>query len=111
MAATRRAFVAAAWSALALVRSEPLPTAASPERRNRKGGVTTNRNLASCESVEVTGGYGYTPGVYDEDGSRNGVEAYLSSDGSSRLFYSDREETDDDNRRRRLLLLPEDLFG
>ena len=73
------------------------------------------RAAASCESVEVTGGYGYTAGVYAEDGSRNGIEAYVSLDGSSQLFYSDREESDGDDRRRwrqRLrLLLPDDLFG
>ena len=72
---------------------------------------------ASCETLAVTGGYSYTAGVYPEDGSRNGVEAYASTDGSSQLFYSDREAGGDDDRRRRRkrqrqrLLLPEDLFG
>lgn len=66
----------------------------------------------------MTGGYSYTAGVYPEDGSRNGVQAYASTDGSSQLFYSNREAGDEDRRWRRKrqrqrqrLLLPEDLFG
>ncbi|CAN0523256.1 unnamed protein product, partial [Ectocarpus sp. 12 AP-2014] len=32
---------------------------------------TESRQLASCETLQVTGGYGYTPGVYFEEGTRN----------------------------------------
>lgn len=66
----------------------------------------------------MNGGYGYTAGVYHEEGSRDGKEAYVSSDRKSQLYYSDREESadDDEERRRRerqrqRRFLPEDLFG
>ena len=45
MAAIRRAFVAATFSVLALGRSEYLSAERTSEPRNRKSGVTKNRNL------------------------------------------------------------------
>lgn len=54
---------------------------------------------ASCDTVQVTGGYGYTPGSYTEEGTRNGEDLYVSEDRSSELFFTERE--DDDDRRTR----------
>lgn len=73
--------------------------------------MRTGGTAASCETVQVTGGYGYTPGRYAEDGTRNGESLYVSADGSSELFFSERE--DDDRRRarkKRRKLLPQDLI-
>lgn len=61
MVAARRAFVVATWLALALGRSESLPVETSSEQRNRKSGVTKNRNLGEgldCETGTLALGVG-----------------------------------------------------
>lgn len=64
---------------------------------------------ASCDTVEITGGYASSEGFYTQEGTRNGESLFVSSDGTSELFYSNR---DDETRRRwRNRRLPEDLFG
>ncbi|CAB1104251.1 unnamed protein product [Ectocarpus sp. CCAP 1310/34] len=75
-------------------------------------------NQIASIRVLVTGGYGYTPGVYFEEGTRNGGSLYISEDRSAELFFSEREDDDDDdsedNRRQRRAtrrrLLPQDML-
>lgn len=61
---------------------------------------------ASCEAVEITGGYDDTEGVYTEEGTRNGAVYFISTDRNSELFFSSR-----DDERRRSRRLTEDVFG
>lgn len=71
------------------------------------GGCTA----ASCETVQVTGGYDLSAGRYTEEGTRNGESLYVSADRSWELFFSEREDDDDRRRKKRrtLELVPEDL--
>ena len=65
---------------------------------------------ATCETLTVTGGYGYMPGTYREEGTRNGESLYVSDDRSSELFFSEIEDDDRRRERARRSLLPRDVI-
>lgn len=65
---------------------------------------------ATCETLAVTGGYGYMAGTYTEEGSRNGASLYVSEDRSSEMFFSERQDVRGRARRERRGLLPRDVI-
>ncbi|CAM9706660.1 unnamed protein product [Scytosiphon promiscuus] len=103
MATGRTALSIATCTALVLGRGHGSTPASGSTSNGRE-----SRRLASCDTVQVTGGYDYTPGNYVEEGSRNGVALYVSEDRSAELFYSERE--DDRRVRKTRRLLPQDLL-
>lgn len=73
-------------------------------------GAVAVATSATCETLVVTGGYGYMAGTYTEEGSRNGESLYVSEDRSSEIFFSEYPDNRRRTRRERRALLPLDVI-